>query len=105
MKLLSSRASDTALTLNPKLKVFLANGDYDLATIHLAAEYMFDHLDRSAPAPADHSSELPGRAHGVSPRAIAPEAQGGFGSLLSRLPTAGSLNGGEMIAPLASVMI
>src|SRR6185295_9781219 len=33
-----------ALTSNPKLRVFVANGDFDLVTTHLAAEYVIDHL-------------------------------------------------------------
>jgi carboxypeptidase C (cathepsin A) len=39
--------SDTlrrAMALNPHLKVFVANGYYDLATPHLATEYTFNHL-------------------------------------------------------------
>lgn len=35
----------TAMTLNPKLKVFFANGDYDLVTTHLAAEHVINHLE------------------------------------------------------------
>ncbi len=38
----------TAMTLNPKLKVFVANGDYDLVTTHLSAEYVIDHLGLDA---------------------------------------------------------
>ena len=37
-----------AMTMNPDLKVFVANGYYDLATPHLASEYTFDHLGVSA---------------------------------------------------------
>ena len=33
-----------AMIMNPHLKVFVANGYYDLATPHLASEYTFDHL-------------------------------------------------------------
>jgi carboxypeptidase C (cathepsin A) len=33
-----------AMTLNPYLKVFVANGYYDLATPHFATEYTFNHL-------------------------------------------------------------
>jgi len=33
-----------AMTYNPFLKVFVANGYYDLATPYLATEYTFDHL-------------------------------------------------------------
>ena len=33
-----------AMTLNPFLKVFVANGYYDLATPHFATEYTFNHL-------------------------------------------------------------
>jgi len=32
------------MTYNPFLKVFVANGYYDLATPYLATEYTFDHL-------------------------------------------------------------
>lgn len=33
-----------AMTFNPYLKVFVANGDYDLGTPYFATEYTFDHL-------------------------------------------------------------
>jgi carboxypeptidase C (cathepsin A) len=33
-----------AITVNPYLKVFVANGYYDLATPYFATEYTFDHL-------------------------------------------------------------
>lgn len=33
-----------AVTINPYLKLFVANGYYDLATPYLATEYTFDHL-------------------------------------------------------------
>jgi carboxypeptidase C (cathepsin A) len=33
-----------AMTQNPKLKVFVANGYFDLATPFFASEYTFDHL-------------------------------------------------------------
>ena len=33
-----------AMTINPHLKVFVANGYYDLATPHFATEYTFNHL-------------------------------------------------------------
>lgn len=33
-----------AMTINPHLKVFIANGYYDLATPHFATEYTFNHL-------------------------------------------------------------
>ena len=33
-----------AMTMNPALKVFVANGYYDLATPFLASEYTFSHL-------------------------------------------------------------
>lgn len=33
-----------AITINPYLKVFVANGYYDLATPHFATEYTFNHL-------------------------------------------------------------
>ena len=32
------------MTINPALKVFVANGYYDLATPFLASEYTFTHL-------------------------------------------------------------
>ncbi|HEX6385108.1 MAG TPA: peptidase S10 [Anaerolineae bacterium] len=34
-----------AMTINPFLKVFVANGYYDLATPYLATEYTFNHLE------------------------------------------------------------
>ncbi|MCP4357759.1 MAG: peptidase S10 [Chloroflexi bacterium] len=34
-----------AMTSNPFLKIFVANGYYDLATPYLAAEYTFNHID------------------------------------------------------------
>jgi len=34
----------TAMTRNPSLKVFVANGYYDLATPYFATQYTFDHL-------------------------------------------------------------
>lgn len=34
-----------ALAMNPHLRVFVANGYFDLATPHFAADYTFDHLD------------------------------------------------------------
>jgi len=34
-----------AMSLNPHLKVFVANGYYDLATPYLATEYTFNHMD------------------------------------------------------------
>lgn len=33
-----------AMTVNPYLKVFVANGYYDLATPYCATEYTFNHL-------------------------------------------------------------
>ena len=33
-----------AMTYNPYLKVFVANGYYDLGTPYFATEYTFDHL-------------------------------------------------------------
>ena len=33
-----------AMTINPHLKVFIANGYYDLATPYFATEYVFNHL-------------------------------------------------------------
>lgn len=33
-----------AMTINPRLKVFVANGYYDLATPYFATEYVFNHL-------------------------------------------------------------
>ncbi len=33
-----------AMTFNPYLKVFIANGYYDLGTPYFATEYTFDHL-------------------------------------------------------------
>jgi carboxypeptidase C (cathepsin A) len=33
-----------AMTINPHLKVFVANGYYDLATPYFGTEYVFDHL-------------------------------------------------------------
>ena len=33
-----------AMTINPYLKVFVANGYYDLATPYFATEYTFNHL-------------------------------------------------------------
>jgi carboxypeptidase C (cathepsin A) len=33
-----------AMTINPYLKVFVANGYYDLATPYFATEYTFSHL-------------------------------------------------------------
>ena len=38
-----------AMTVNPALKVFVANGYYDLATPYLATEYSFDHLQLERP--------------------------------------------------------
>jgi carboxypeptidase C (cathepsin A) len=34
-----------AMTINPHLKVFVANGYYDLATPYFATEYTFHHLE------------------------------------------------------------
>ncbi len=34
-----------AMTRNPTLRVFVANGYYDLATPYLATRYTFNHLD------------------------------------------------------------
>ena len=34
-----------ALAMNPHLRVYVANGYYDLATPHFASDYTFDHLD------------------------------------------------------------
>jgi carboxypeptidase C (cathepsin A) len=33
-----------AMSINPHLKVFIANGYYDLATPYFATEYVFGHL-------------------------------------------------------------
>jgi carboxypeptidase C (cathepsin A) len=44
-----------ALTQNPYLRVFVANGYYDLATPYFATEYTFDHLDLD-PGFRDHVS-------------------------------------------------
>ncbi len=38
-----------AMTANPHLKVFVANGYYDLATPYFATEYTFDHLGLEPP--------------------------------------------------------
>jgi carboxypeptidase C (cathepsin A) len=40
-----------ALTRNPGLRVFVANGYYDLATPYLATRYTFDHLDLDGDLP------------------------------------------------------
>ncbi len=37
-----------AMSINPYLKVFVANGYYDLATPYLATEYTFNHLGLDA---------------------------------------------------------
>ncbi|MGL5002933.1 MAG: peptidase S10, partial [Casimicrobium sp.] len=34
-----------AMRMNPHLKVFVANGYYDLATPHFATDYTFNHLN------------------------------------------------------------
>ena len=34
-----------AMSMNPHLRVFVANGYYDLATPYLATRYTFDHLE------------------------------------------------------------
>ena len=34
----------SAMTKNPSLKIFVANGYYDLATPYFASEYTFDHM-------------------------------------------------------------
>ncbi len=44
-----------ALTQNPALRVFVANGYFDLATPYLATEYTFNHLELD-PALQDHIS-------------------------------------------------
>jgi carboxypeptidase C (cathepsin A) len=46
----TSEALRQALAQNPYLKVFVAQGYYDLATPHLAAEYTFAHMDMPAAA-------------------------------------------------------
>ncbi|GAB4493115.1 MAG: peptidase S10 [Anaerolineales bacterium] len=38
-----------AMTINPHLKVFVANGYYDLATPYFATEYVFNHLGLNEP--------------------------------------------------------
>ncbi len=40
----TGRTLRSAMTQNPHLKVFVANGYYDLATPYFATEYTFDHL-------------------------------------------------------------
>ncbi len=40
-----------AMSVNPYLKVFIANGYYDLATPYLATRYTFDHLGLEKPLP------------------------------------------------------
>src|SRR5206468_11587661 len=42
-----------AMTKNPSLRVFVANGYYDLATPYLATDYTFNHLGL-APSLVDH---------------------------------------------------
>jgi carboxypeptidase C (cathepsin A) len=37
------------MTMNPFLKVFIANGYYDLATPYFAADYTVHHLDLELP--------------------------------------------------------
>jgi len=44
-----------AMTINPYLKVFVANGYYDLATPYFAAEYTFNHLGLDASLQANVS--------------------------------------------------
>ena len=44
-----------AMNFNPYLKVFVANGYYDLATPYLATEYTFNHLELPAERQADIS--------------------------------------------------
>lgn len=44
-----------AMSINPHLRIFVANGYYDLATPYLASEYTFDHLGLD-PTLRDHVS-------------------------------------------------
>jgi carboxypeptidase C (cathepsin A) len=44
-----------AMTLNPHLKVFVANGYFDLATPYFATEYTFNHLGLPAELQANVS--------------------------------------------------
>jgi carboxypeptidase C (cathepsin A) len=46
-----------AITTNPFLKVFVANGYYDLATPYFATEYTFNHLALPAELQANISME------------------------------------------------
>jgi carboxypeptidase C (cathepsin A) len=42
-----------AMSINPYLKLFVANGYYDLATPYLATRYTFDHLGLEKPLPGN----------------------------------------------------
>jgi carboxypeptidase C (cathepsin A) len=44
-----------AMTINPHLKVFVANGYYDLATPYFATEYTFNHLSLDPSLQANHA--------------------------------------------------
>jgi carboxypeptidase C (cathepsin A) len=46
-----------AMTINPYLKVFVANGYYDLATPYFATEYTFSHLGLNESLRANISME------------------------------------------------
>jgi len=44
-----------AMTMNPHMRVLVANGYYDFATPHFASDYTFDHLALAAPLAANLS--------------------------------------------------
>ena len=64
------------MSRNPFMRVFVANGYYDLATPHFATEYTFAHLGLEESLRAERPDELlRGRAHDVRPRRVAAPAR------------------------------
>ena len=56
------------MTFNPGLRVFSANGYYDMATPFYATVYTLNHLNLAPPLQKQHHLRLLRiRAHGVSP--------------------------------------
>ncbi|MDZ7684546.1 MAG: hypothetical protein U5O39_05695 [Gammaproteobacteria bacterium] len=64
----------SAMGKNPALKVFVANGLYDLATPFFATEYTIDHLGLRDGLQEMSDGLLPGRTHDVCEQGVAGES-------------------------------
>ena len=73
-----------AMTINPHLKVFVANGYYDLATPYFATEYAFSHLGLDESLRGNISMGYYEAGHMMYPSAGPGGAETGFGEIYQR---------------------